>query len=441
MISRRILVTAAAVCAVMFAGCAREAPDAPKRTRVGIVAKSLGNGFFDAVHKGADEAAKELDVEVIFTGPTTPTAEGQIEVLNALIAQRVDAIAVSANDPDALVPTLKRALDRGIKVVSYDSAVAPAGRIVHLAPSSDQLIGETVVALTAELSPEGKGKFAVVSATPTSTNQNSWLDEMRKALPQHPGLEMVSVVYGDDVSDKSYRETEALLKQHPDLSVVVSISSVGIVAAARAVQDLGLAGKVKVTGLGLPSELAGYVRSGVVPKFAIWNPIDLGYSTTQIATRLARGANSGRAGADRTHGRGGVRGRRRRRHEQAFHLRRRQRGGIRKGILKSPDEPRPRAAADAHRRPKVLRWCARARAREPRSLCRRGDRVARRERRRQIHAGEDTHGSPPARGGRNPADGVVGNRALRKPRALLASASFTRNAWSSTTSRSPRTCS
>ncbi|MEO8061266.1 MAG: rhamnose ABC transporter substrate-binding protein [Pseudomonadota bacterium] len=275
-----------------LAGCGKSEPAKPARTRVGVVAKSLGNGFFDAVHKGADEAGGELDAEVIFTGPTTPTAEGQIEVLNALIAQRVDAIAVSANDPDALVPTLKKAMDRGIKVISYDSAVAPAGRVVHLAPSSDQLIGETVVAMTAELLPDGKGKFAVVSATPTSTNQNSWLEQMRAALPRHPGLELVSVVYGDDVSDKSYRETVALLKQHPDLAVLVSISSVGIVAAARAVEDQGLSGKVKVTGLGLPSELAGYVQKGVVPKFAIWNPIDLGYASTQIAVRLARGADA-----------------------------------------------------------------------------------------------------------------------------------------------------
>ena len=288
-------IVAAAACAVLslaLAGCGKKPgnePEKPARTRVGLVAKSLGNGFFDAVHKGADEAAKELDAEVIFTGPTTPTAEGQIEVLSALIAQRADAIAVSANDPDALVPTLKKALDRGIKVVSYDSAVATEGRIAHLAPSSDQLIGETVVALAAELSPGGKGKFAVVSATPTSTNQNSWLAEMRKALPKYPGLDMVAVVYGDDVSDKSYREATAVLQQYPDLSVLVSISSVGIVASARAVEDKGLTGKVKVTGLGLPSELIGYVEKGVVPKFAIWNPVDLGYSITQIATRLARG--------------------------------------------------------------------------------------------------------------------------------------------------------
>lgn len=296
MLHRRALlklsVCGAALAVIALGGCGERKNEAGDgKIRIGIVAKSLGNGFFDAVHKGADEAAASLDAEIIFTGPTTPTAEGQIETLNALIAQRVDAIAVSANDPDALVPTLQRAMQRGIKVISYDSAVAKPGRQAHLAPSSDVLIGETVAQLAAELAPEGKGKVAVVSATPTSTNQNSWLAQMQKALPRHPGLEFAGVVYGDDVADKSYRETVALVKQHPDLAVIVSLSSVGIVAAAKAIEDQGLTGKVKVTGLGLPSELVGYVRKGVVPKFAIWNPIDLGFATTQVAARLARGAS------------------------------------------------------------------------------------------------------------------------------------------------------
>jgi rhamnose transport system substrate-binding protein len=296
-VKRWLLAAALVLLAATLAGCAKKdaEPGKPARTRIGVVAKSLGNGFFDAVNRGAQDAARELDAEIIFTGPTTPTAEGQIEVLKALIAQRVDAIVVSANDPDALVPQLKRAMERGIKVVSYDSAVAPAGRVVHLAPSSDELIGETVVALVAELSPQvdgrAQGKFAVVSATPTSTNQNSWLAQMRIALQQHPGLEMVSVVYGDDVSDKSNREAVALIKQHPDLAVLVSISSVGIVASARAVEDQGLTGKIKVTGLGLPSELQSYVQKGVVPKFAIWNPIDLGYAATHVAVGLVRGGD------------------------------------------------------------------------------------------------------------------------------------------------------
>ena len=259
--------------------------------RVGLVAKSLGNGFFVAVDKGAKEAAASIGgVDVIFTGPTTTTAEGQIEVIQALIAQHVDAIAVSANDPDALVPICKRAMSRGIKVMSYDSAVSPGGRIVHLAASSDALIGLTLDQLAASAAPNGAGKIAIVSATPTSTNQNAWIAAMKQDLPQYSGLDLVSVVYGNDLADDSYRQATALLQKYPDLKVIVSPSSVGIVACAKAVEDAKLVGKVYVTGLGLPSECAGHVEAGSIKSFAIWNPIDLGYATIEIAVDLVKGA-------------------------------------------------------------------------------------------------------------------------------------------------------
>ncbi|WP_300000274.1 rhamnose ABC transporter substrate-binding protein [uncultured Cedecea sp.] len=261
--------------------------------KIALVAKSLGNGFFEAANVGAQEAAKELgDVKVIYTGPTTTTAEAQIEVLNGLIAQGVDAIAISANDPDALVPVLKKAMQRGIKVVSWDSGVAPAGRQIHLTPSNNELIGEINVKLADDalktLNTE-KGDVAILSATPTSTNQNIWIGEMKKVLPKYPGINLVTVAYGDDLSDKSYRETVGLLKTYPDLKVIVSPSSVGIVAAAQAVKDQGKIGKVYVTGLGLPSEMAGAVKSGASKSFAIWNPIDLGYAATYLANDLVKG--------------------------------------------------------------------------------------------------------------------------------------------------------
>lgn len=261
--------------------------------KIALVAKSLGNGFFEAANVGAQQAAKELgDVKVIYTGPTTTTAEAQIDVLNGLIAQGVDAIAISANDPDAVVPVLKKAMQRGIKVVSWDSGVAPAGRQIHLNPSNNALIGETNVKLAADalqaLNVE-KGEVAVLSATPTSTNQNIWIEEMKKVLPQYPSVQLVTVAYGDDLSDKSYREAVGLLKSYPDLKVIVSPSSVGIVAAAQAVKDQGKIGQVYVTGLGLPSEMAGAIKSGASKSFAIWNPIDLGYAATYLADDLVKG--------------------------------------------------------------------------------------------------------------------------------------------------------
>ncbi len=297
-ILKTLLVTAAVSVAMMATAQA-------ETKKIALVVKALGIGFFEAANKGAQEAAKELgDVEVIYTGPTTTTAEGQIEVINSLIAQKVDAIAVSANDTNALVPALKKAMDRGIKVISWDSGVAPEGRLMHLNPSSNPLIGNMIIKLAADNLPEG-GDVAVLSATATSTNQNVWIEEMNKVLPNYKGINVVATVYGDDLADKSYRETQGLIQSHPNLKAIIAPTSVGIVAAAQAVTDAGKIGQINVTGLGLPSEMAGHVKSGASKSFAIWNPIDLGYSATMIANDLIGGAEA-KPGAELKMGRMGV---------------------------------------------------------------------------------------------------------------------------------------
>ena len=284
----RTLALSTALAGAMLATAAQAAD-----IRIALVAKSLGNGFFEAADKGAEEAAKAIGgVKIVYTGPTSTTAEGQIEVINALISQKVDAIAISANDKDAVAPALKKAMGRGIKVISWDSAVAAEGRMLHLNPSSNELIGNMLDKLATDALPGGKGKVAILSATATSTNQNTWIGEMKKALPKYPGLDIVATVYGDDLSDKSYRETQGLLQTHPDVKVIVAPTSVGIVAAAQAVKDAGKIGQVFVTGLGLPSEMAGAVHSGATKNFAIWNPIDLGYSAATLAYDLVKGAKA-----------------------------------------------------------------------------------------------------------------------------------------------------
>jgi len=272
-------------------------PVQAEEIRIALLVKALGIGFFEAAAKGAEEAAAELgDVNIIYTGPTDTTAEGQVEVINSLIAQKVDAIAISANDPDAVVPALKKAMQRGITVISFDSGVAAEGRAMHLSPSSSPLIGNMIVKLAADHLPDG-GEVAVLSATSTSTNQNTWIEEMNKVLPNYPGIEVVATVYGDDLADKSYREAQGLMSSHPNLKAIIAPTSVGIVAAAQAVSDAGKAGEVNVTGLGLPSEMAGAIESGASKSFAIWNPIDLGYAATMIAYNLSKETATAEPGA------------------------------------------------------------------------------------------------------------------------------------------------
>jgi rhamnose transport system substrate-binding protein len=286
------LVTTAAVALAMMAGTA-----SAEDMRIALVVKALGIGFFEAAHKGAEEAAKQLgDVKIIYTGPTDTTAEVQIEVINSLIAQNVDAIAVTANDTDALVPTLKKAMQRGITVISWDSGVAPAGREMQLNPSSTELIGKMLIKMAAENMPDG-GDVAVLSASSTATNQNNWIAAMKSDMGNYPNINLVATVYGDDLADKSYREAKGLIEKYPNLKAIIAPTSVGIVAAAKAVTDAGKIGQINVTGLGLPSEMAAYVENGASKSFAIWNPIDLGYAATEIAYNLAKGTAKAEPGA------------------------------------------------------------------------------------------------------------------------------------------------
>jgi rhamnose transport system substrate-binding protein len=275
--------------------------------RVAMVVKSLGNGFFDAARDGGKEAAKEIgNVDLIYTGPTTPTAEGQIDIINSLIAQKVDAIVISSNDADALVPICKRAAGRGITVLSFDSGVAKDGRIFQINPSAPALIGRKQIEMI-DKTLGGKGEIAILSATAQATNQNIWIAEMKKVLaePKYSGLKLVDIAYGDDQSDKSYRETVGLLRKHPNLKGIVAPTSVGIAAAAKAVEDQNMVGKVFVTGLGLPSELAGHVHSGAIDTFAIWNPIDLGYTAVYAAVQIIDKKATGKAGTEVNIGRMG----------------------------------------------------------------------------------------------------------------------------------------
>jgi rhamnose transport system substrate-binding protein len=294
------ILTTAALTSAMMAGAAQA-----ENVKIALVVKALGIGFFEAAAKGAEEAAKELgDVEVIYTGPTDTTAEGQIEVINSLIAQGVNAIAISANDKDALVPALQKAMERGITVISWDSGVAPEGRMMHLNPSSNALIGNTIIKLAADNMPDG-GEVAILSASATATNQNIWIEEAKKVLPNYAGITLVDTVYGDDLADKSYREAQGLIAKYPNLKAIIAPTTVGILAASQAVTDGGLIGKVNVTGLGLPSEMAGAVESGATKSFAIWNPIDLGYAATMLSYNIVKGAKA-EAGAEIGMGRMGT---------------------------------------------------------------------------------------------------------------------------------------
>ena len=273
--------------------------------RHAAVFKATGNPYFERMYSGFTDAMLELGYDIIHRSPATPTPEGQIQIIEQLIAQRVSSIGIAANDFDALQPALTRARNAGIRVYSFDSAVNPASRDVHVEQADASAIGRTLMEAAWELS-GGSGEFAILSATSTATNQNAWIEVMQNELRtnrRYANMNLVRIAYGDDLRDRSTSETQALLASFPNLRVIVAPTTVGIAAAARVVTDQGLIGRVHVTGLGLPSEMAEYIENGSCAFMFLWNPIDLGYLGGYVAAALVSGRITGRIGDRLTAGR------------------------------------------------------------------------------------------------------------------------------------------
>jgi len=267
-----------------------------------LLPKFLGILPFDQAHTGAQEAAAELEnpEELQFLGPTPENSvAGQIEIVTTATTQGVDAIMISNNAGDQLAAVAQAAVDAGIKVVTWDSPIPSAeGEQVFVAQVDFNEMGKTMADMALSILGEGGGQFAVLSASPDAANQNAWIAAMEEALqdPKYASLELLDIVYGNDQSEDSYNQALALVDKYPDMGLIMAPTTVGIAAAAKAMQDEGLCDTVKVSGLGLPSEMVSYTLNGCAPEFALWSFVDLGYLTYYTTYLLATEAITGEEG-------------------------------------------------------------------------------------------------------------------------------------------------
>ncbi|WP_395244676.1 rhamnose ABC transporter substrate-binding protein [Agromyces sp. MMS24-K17] len=298
------LTALAAAAALVLAGCAVDSGTDGGSTEgsdggnlsITFLPKNLGNPYFDTSSSGAKEAIDEFGGTFAEVGPAEATPDAQVSYINTLTQQGVGAIAVSANDPEAICDALNEARDAGVKVVTFDSDTNPDCRDLFINQATAEGIAKVQVDLIAEQIGDA-GEIAILSASANATNQNAWIEMMKEQLAaDHPNITLVDTVYGDDDDQTSFDKTAALLQTHPNLKGIISPTTVGIAAAARYLSTSEYKGKVALTGLGTPNQMREYVEDGTVTAFALWNPADLGYLAAYASKALIEGEITGAEG-------------------------------------------------------------------------------------------------------------------------------------------------
>lgn len=269
------------------AGAAGRCTNGP--IKIGLIPKLGTDPYMVTVQKAVEAAAAKDGSTVIYTSPSDATGAAQIPFVNQLISQNVDVIAISGSDLNSASAALAKAREAGIKVISWDSDVAPDSRAFFLNQADTGKIGDQMLASLADMI-GSEGEFAILSSTQTAVNQNAWIESIKDKLandPKYAKMKLVTVAYGEEKADVNAQKAKELVQAYPDLKGIIVPAGIGLPAAAEALSQSGDLGRVKISGLGPVSLVSQYIETGNVQD-VWWNVTNLGTLTFATAEQYAQ---------------------------------------------------------------------------------------------------------------------------------------------------------
>lgn len=261
-----------------------------KKTIV-IVPKDSTNPWFVRMEEGVKKYAEDSGWDVYQKGPSETDATMQAQVIRDLIAQKVDAIGVVPVDPGALEPVLKEAMDAGIVVVTHEGA-SQQNTQYDIEAFNNTAYGGFIMDNLAEAMGQ-EGVYTTMVGHVTNASHNEWADggvaHQKEKYPNMTLLEAEPRVESQDDGEVAYQKAKELLKKYPELKGIMGTSSFDAPGVARAIEELGLQGKVFTAGTGMPAANKAILESGMVHALTLWDPADAGYAMASLAQKILEG--------------------------------------------------------------------------------------------------------------------------------------------------------
>ncbi|HEX6625353.1 MAG TPA: substrate-binding domain-containing protein [Pyrinomonadaceae bacterium] len=276
-----LLLIVIAMSVLVASACQRAGGGGGNKRVIAVIPKGVAHFFWQSVHAGAEAAAKESNVEVVWKGPAQETDySGQINIVEDAINRRVDGIVLAPTHRDSLVPVVERAQRDGIPVAIFDSGIGTDKYVSYVATDNRQGGAQAAERLASKLG--GKGRVAILGVKAGSVSTDEREQGFQETIKQkYPGIEIVAFQYGESDRARSLDRAADILTAHPDLDAFFASNESSTVGAVQAIKQKGLAGKVVLVGFDSSPNLVEDLKAGAIDSLVLQNPYKMGYEAVK----------------------------------------------------------------------------------------------------------------------------------------------------------------
>jgi rhamnose transport system substrate-binding protein len=257
--------------------------------KVAFVPQIIGIPYFDAMEAGGKEAAAKFGVDFIYQGPVDTNPVDQMQIVQNLIDQGVNAVAVSVLDASSIAPVVEAAKAKHVTLFTSDSDAPKSGRALYVAQATDEGLGDAIIDEMVKRVGED-AKVGIVSGEATASNLNAWIGFMQaRAKAKYPKLKLLEPQFAGGTAQRAAQIATDLMTANPDLKGLIGVASTTCPGVGQAIETAGKIGKVIGTGYCSPNTARAYLKSGSFGYSVLWDPKELGYLTVWAGKQLIDG--------------------------------------------------------------------------------------------------------------------------------------------------------